>query len=106
MTANENSAPRTNVATSVDCKSQQNQIKARAADLDSLAQLGSGINVAPRPFKNCRGLPNNRNPFGALSETGYIRQSQLIPTILPFWSASLWRKVKSGPVKLRPGIAG
>jgi prophage regulatory protein len=42
--------------------------------------------------------------FGALPVTGYIRQSQLIPTIVPFSSATLWRKVKSGafpaPVKL------
>jgi prophage regulatory protein len=36
--------------------------------------------------------------------TGYIRQSQLIPAIVPFSSATLWRKVKDGtfprPVKL------
>jgi prophage regulatory protein len=106
MTVNEISAPRTNVATSVDFKSQQNQIKARAADLHSSpAQWGSGIfNVAPPTFKNCCGLPNNPNRFGALSETGYICQSQLILTILPFSSATLWRKVESGPVKLGPQI--
>ena len=43
-------------------------------------------------------------PFGRLPETGYIRQSQLIPAIVPFSSATLWRKVKAGtfpaPVKL------
>lgn len=42
--------------------------------------------------------------FGALPATGYVRQSQLIPHIVPFSSATLWRKVKSGefphPVKL------
>ena len=42
--------------------------------------------------------------FGALPVTGYIRQAQLIPIILPFSGATLWRKVKSGefpkPVKL------
>ena len=41
---------------------------------------------------------------GQLPETGYVRQSQLIPFILPFSPATLWRKVKSGdfpnPVKL------
>jgi prophage regulatory protein len=42
--------------------------------------------------------------FGELPATGYVRQSQLIPTIVPFSSATLWRKVKAGvfpsPVKL------
>ncbi|MCB9973560.1 MAG: AlpA family phage regulatory protein [Rhodospirillales bacterium] len=50
----------------------------------------------------------NPSNYG-LPETGYIRQSQLIgsenqPAILPFSSATLWRKVKDGsfpaPVKL------
>jgi predicted DNA-binding transcriptional regulator AlpA len=39
-----------------------------------------------------------------LPTTGYIRQAQLIPAILPFSSATLWRMVKTGgfpaPVKL------
>lgn len=34
----------------------------------------------------------------------YVRQSQLIPAVLPFSAATLWRKVKDGtfptPVKL------
>lgn len=42
--------------------------------------------------------------LGELPATGYVRQSQLIPTIIPFSSATLWRKVKAGqfprPVKL------
>lgn len=42
--------------------------------------------------------------FGELPATGYVRQSQLIPSIIPFSSATLWRKVKAGqfprPVKL------
>ena len=33
--------------------------------------------------------------IGRLPETGYIRQSQLIPAIIPFSSATLWRKVKN-----------
>jgi prophage regulatory protein len=108
MTANENSAPRTSVATSI--YSQQNHIKAHATNLHSRpARLDSGtFNVAPRPLKYCRGMPNNPNPLGALSETGYIRQSQLLPAIFPFSSATQWRKVKSGtlpqPVKLGPRI--
>lgn len=44
------------------------------------------------------------NPAGKLPETGYVRQSQLIPAIVPFSSATLWRKVSAGtfpaPVKL------
>ena len=48
---------------------------------------------------------NSRNTTpGALPATGFIRQSQLIPAIVPFSSATLWRKVKAGtfpaPVKL------
>jgi predicted DNA-binding transcriptional regulator AlpA len=39
-----------------------------------------------------------------LPAIGYVRQSQLIPTIVPFSSATLWRRVNSGdfprPVKL------
>jgi prophage regulatory protein len=42
--------------------------------------------------------------FGELPATGYVRQSQLIPAILPLSAATLWRKVKDGsfpaPVKL------
>ena len=53
-------------------------------------------------------MPNNSNPLGSLPETGYVRQSQLIPGIFPFSSATLWRKVKAGtfpqPVKLGPRI--
>ena len=46
--------------------------------------------------------------FGELPATGYVRQSQLIPGIVPFSSATLWREVKSGafpsPVKLSQRI--
>jgi prophage regulatory protein len=110
MTANENLAPRTDVTSSIVFKSQKNQIKARAIDTHLRPpRSGSGVfNVAPRPLKDCRDMPNNTNPLGALSETGYIRQSQLIPEIFPFSSATLLRKVKSGtfpqPVKLGPRI--
>ncbi|HEY1979306.1 MAG TPA: AlpA family phage regulatory protein [Xanthobacteraceae bacterium] len=42
--------------------------------------------------------------FDPLPAIGYLRQSQLIPAIFPFSSATLWRKVKAGtfpkPVKL------
>lgn len=45
---------------------------------------------------------------GELPATGFIRQSQLIPAIIPFSSATLWRKVNDGsfpaPVKLSERI--
>lgn len=45
---------------------------------------------------------------GELPTIGYVRQSQLIPAIVPFSSATLWRKVKDGtfprPVKLSTRI--
>ena len=52
---------------------------------------------------------NTRNTTpGELPATGFIRQSQLIPAILPFSSSTLWRKVKAGtfpaPVKLSERI--
>ncbi len=47
---------------------------------------------------------NAASPFGGLPETGYVRQAQLIPDIVPISSATLWRQVKAGsfpaPVKL------
>jgi prophage regulatory protein len=42
--------------------------------------------------------------FDNLPATGFIRQAQLIPHVVPFSAATLWRKVKEGtfpaPVKL------
>jgi prophage regulatory protein len=44
------------------------------------------------------------SPTGSLPATGYVRQAQLIPGIIPVSSATWWRWVKSGkaprPVKL------
>jgi len=34
--------------------------------------------------------------FDALPATGFIRQAQLIPHVVPFSSATLWRHSKSG----------
>ncbi len=43
-----------------------------------------------------------------IPETGFVRQSQLIPGVIPFSSATLWRKVKAGefpkPLKLSDRI--
>ena len=53
-------------------------------------------------------MKDDSRPFGQLPATGYIRQKQLIPSIIPFSSASLWRKVVEGefprPVKLSARI--
>jgi prophage regulatory protein len=58
--------------------------------------------------KEHRDMSSNLAPLGSLPTTGYVRQSQLIPAIFPFSSATLWRKVKAGifpkPVKLGPRI--
>ncbi|WP_076565283.1 AlpA family phage regulatory protein [Janthinobacterium sp. TND4EL3] len=39
-----------------------------------------------------------------LPATGFVRQANLIPNVIPFSAATLWRRVKSGefpaPVKL------
>jgi prophage regulatory protein len=49
-------------------------------------------------------IQKNINDALGLPETGYIRQSQLIPDILPFSAATLWRLVKAkkfpAPIKL------
>ena len=71
---------------------------------------GDDLNITGQDFagKSLRDMPANSHPIGALPETGYVRQSQLIPVIFPFSSATLWRKVKAGtfprPVKLSPRI--
>jgi prophage regulatory protein len=58
--------------------------------------------------KEHRDMSSNLAPLGSLPTTCYVRQSQLIPAIFPFSSATLWRKVKAGtfpkPVKLGPRI--
>lgn len=50
-----------------------------------------------------------RSTFDHLPDTGYLRQAQLIPNVVPFSSATLWRKCKSGhfpsPVKLSERIS-
>jgi predicted DNA-binding transcriptional regulator AlpA len=47
-------------------------------------------------------------PIDDLPAAGYVRQAQLIPAVVPFSSATLWRNVKAGtfpaPVKLSQGV--
>jgi len=49
-------------------------------------------------------MTHQNSQSNGLPLTGYVRQSQLIPHIVPFSAATLWRKVKNGsfpiPVKL------
>ncbi len=49
-------------------------------------------------------MANTSREFDELPAIGFVRQGQLIPSIVPFSSATLWRKVKAGtfpaPVKL------
>ena len=49
-------------------------------------------------------MASTARKFDELPAIGFVRQSQLIPAIVPFSSATLWRKVKAGtfpaPVKL------
>lgn len=49
-------------------------------------------------------MANTSPKIDGLPAVGFVRQSRLIPTIIPFSSATLWRKVKAGtfpaPVKL------
>lgn len=46
----------------------------------------------------------NHTDITQLPATGFVRQAQLIPHIIPISSTTLWRKVKAGefpaPVKL------
>jgi prophage regulatory protein len=53
-------------------------------------------------------MPSDIDVQSTMPQTKYVRQSQLIPAIFPFSSATLWRKVKAGtfprPVKLGPRI--
>jgi prophage regulatory protein len=108
MTANNRLASRANAGSPI--KAEQNQIKALATDayLRPCDRGWAYSNAAPLPLEEHRGMPNKPNPRGVLPETGYIRQSRLIPAIFPFSSATLWRKVKAGtfpqPVKLGPRI--
>jgi prophage regulatory protein len=54
--------------------------------------------------------PKPKLNFDDLSDDAYVRQAQLIPDILPFSPATLWRQVKAGtfppPVKLGPRMSG
>jgi len=59
---------------------------------------------AASPAAPARNLP----PLGALPKDGFVRQSQLVPHIIPISPATLWRWVKAGkfpaPSKLGPMI--
>ena len=49
-------------------------------------------------------MKDKARSYGELPATGYVRQAQLVPAIVPVSSATFWRWVKTGkfpaPVKL------
>ena len=53
-------------------------------------------------------MSDNLSDAYCLPDKGFLRQSELIPEILPFSAATLWRKVKSGefpkPIRLSKRI--
>ena len=55
------------------------------------------------------GRETARLTFDTLPDSAFIRQAQLIPHIVPFSSATLWRKCKTGdfprPVKLSERVS-
>jgi predicted DNA-binding transcriptional regulator AlpA len=67
-------------------------------------QLAAKLNIKANSIDKRCAVMSISNLHGELPAIGYIRQAQLIPTIIPFSSATLWRKVKAGtfpaPVKL------
>lgn len=62
------------------------------------------LQTKPEPTSSVSGVSSNRSTFDDLPDTGYLRQAQLIPHVVPISSATLWRGVVSGkfpkPVKL------
>jgi predicted DNA-binding transcriptional regulator AlpA len=69
----------------------------------------TNLTVSPAPVLDAAAPPKLKkqvvqSPFDTLPNSGYLRQSQLIPDVVPFSPATLWRKCKSGdfpkPVKL------
>jgi len=63
-------------------------------------------NTATQAQQKAPSKPSNllSDMLGRIPDNGFLRQSQLIPAIVPFAAATLWRKVKNGtfpkPVKL------
>jgi len=53
-------------------------------------------------------IKNNMGTPVDLPATGYVRLKQLVPNIIPFSAATLWRKVAAhtfpAPVKLSAGV--
>jgi prophage regulatory protein len=43
----------------------------------------------------------DKESLATLPATGYVRQAQLVPHIIPFSASTLWRKVKSGTFPAR-----
>jgi predicted DNA-binding transcriptional regulator AlpA len=106
MTANDDSASRFDVASSMNFKSRQTQTNGHGTDRSRRSGSGKS-NVAPPPLKDSHYTPIAKLR-SALRETGSVGQSQLILAVFQFSSATPWRIVKAGtflqPVKFGPQI--
>jgi len=67
------------------------------------------LQTKPEPTSSAGGVSSNRTTFDNLPDSGYLRQAQLIPDVVPISSATLWRKCKDGtfprPVKLSQRVS-
>ena len=84
----------------------------RSDTMDHPEPIGS-INALADTCPTCgqpRPGPGTRQILDSLPARGYVRQKLLIPHIVPFSAATLWRKVKAGefpkPVKLSKRVTG
>ena len=75
-----------------------------STDNDNSLVLQETSRLSSTHLASREGKRTTSNAIIDLPAVGYVRQSQLIPTIVPFSSATLWRRVNSGgfprPVKL------
>lgn len=63
-----------------------------------------GARTASHHSPDVRKAASTVSDFDSAPNSGYIRQAELLANVLPFSSATLWRKVKAGefvaPTKL------
>ena len=73
---------------------------------DMLSTLKTDASTALSPHSSPEAIKAalTKSNFDNLPDSGYITQRKLIPDVVPFSSATLWRKCKAGhfprPVKL------
>jgi len=54
------------------------------------------LQTKPEPTSSAGGVSSNRTTFDNLPDSGYLRQAQLIPDVVPISSSTLWRMVNDG----------